>query len=348
MEKLKKLIALLCSFALVVLVFANVPHSASAAPKLSTKSVTITANNTYKITIIGREKNATYTFKSSNKKIVTVSDTGTIRGIKAGTATITVNSTIGKKTTKVGTLKVTVNKAPAPTPSPTPAPTPTPAPSEDPPLKEDGTIDYEKAKLVALTFDDGPNTTTTPKVLDVLEKYEVVASFFLIGNNINEQTKPIMERQLKMGCEINNHSWSHLSMSAMKPKEIKKEIADTSKKIKDTVGVTPKFFRPPYIATSATMYENIDLPFINGINGQDWEASKTAQQRSDAILRQMKDGSIILLHDFPGNDKTVDALELLIPELQRQGYVFVTVSQLFEYKGVDPNKENMLWSVVSK
>ena len=348
MNKMKKLIALLCSFTFVILALASIPESAAAAPKLSTKSVTITANNTYKINIIGKQKSATYTFKSSNKKIATVSSTGTVKGIKEGTATITVNSTISKKTTKVGTLKVTVKKAPAPTPIPTPAPTPTPAPSEKPPLKEDGTIDYEKAKLVALTFDDGPTTTTTVKILDKLEEDDVVASFFLIGTNITKETIPIMERQLEMGCELNNHSWSHLSMSSMKPAELKKEIKNASDKIKEAVGVTPKFFRPPFIATSPTMYENIDLPFINGINGSDWEGNKSAEDRTNAILKQMKDGSIILLHDFNGNDKTVEALDLLIPELQRQGYVFVTVSQLFEYKGVDPNKENTLWSVVTK
>lgn len=348
MNKMKRLIALFCGFTFVVLALANIPESAAAAPRLSTKSVTITANNTYLVNVIGKEKNATYNFTSSNKKIATVSDKGLIRGIKEGTATITVSSTISKKTTKVGTLSVTVKKAPAPTPTPTPKPTPTPAPSEKPPLKKDGTIDYEKAKLVALTFDDGPNTTTTVKVLDKLEEYDVVASFFLIGQNITKYTIPIMKRQLEMGCELNNHSWSHLNMSSMKPAELKKEIKDTSDKIKEAVGVTPKFFRPPFIATSTAMYQNIKLPFINGINGSDWEGNKSAQDRANAILKQMKDGSIILLHDFTGNDKTVEALDLLIPELQRQGYVFVTVSQLFEYKGVDPNKENMLWSVITK
>ncbi len=349
MIKFRKILALVCSFVIAVLALANVPKNALGAAKLSTSNVKITAGNTYKVNITGKEKNATYTYKSSNTKVATVSNTGTIKALKEGTATITVNSTIGKKTTKVGTLTVTVAKAPTPTPSPTPIPTPTPAPAEKPPLKKDGTIDYEKAKLVALTFDDGPNNTTTTQVLDKLEKYDVVATFFLIGQNISKDLKPVMERQLELGCELANHSWSHgNNMTSMTPAQLKKEISDTNKAIKDLVGVTPKFFRPPYISYNNTMFDNIKLTFINGINGSDWEGNKSPEDRYLAILRQMKDGTIILMHDFPGNDKTVEALDLLIPELQRQGYVFVTLSQLFEYKGADLKKPYTLWSVVSK
>jgi peptidoglycan/xylan/chitin deacetylase (PgdA/CDA1 family) len=355
MKNFKRFTAVLCSFVLVFLVFANViPQNASAAAKFASSSIKVSVNKTSKIIILNKNAKATYSFKSSNTKIATVNKSGEVKGIKVGTATITVNSTIAKKTTKLGTVKVTVIKAAkptaAPTATPTPVltPTPTPVPAEEVPLKEDGTIDYENAKLIALTFDDGPNTETTPKVLDKLEKYGVVASFFLIGQNISDTTKPIMERQLKDGCEINNHSWTHSNMASMTAKVAKKEITDTSKKIEDMVGVTPKFFRPPFIATSPTMYSAIDLPFINGINGVDWDATVTAEQRAESILKQAQDGNIILMHDFYGNNNTVAALDIIIPELQRRGYVFVTVSQLFEYKGVEPNVENKIWSLVTK
>lgn len=356
MKNFKKFTAILCSFVLVFLFVANViPDKASAAAaRLASTSIKVSVKKTTKIMILDKNPKATYTFKSSDSKVATVTKSGVVKGIKVGTATITVNSTVAKKTTKFGTVKVTVTKAAkptaAPTATPTPAltPTPTPVPAEEVPLKEDGSIDYQKAKLIALTFDDGPNTETTPKVLDKLEKYGVVASFFLIGQNISDSTKPIMERQLKDGCEINNHSWSHSNMASMSAKVAKKEIADTTKKIEDTVGVTPKFFRPPFIATSPTMYSAIDLPFINGINGVDWDATVTAEKRAESILKQAQDGNIILMHDFYGNNNTVAALDIIIPELQRRGYVFVTVSQLFEYKGVDPNKENFIWSLVKK
>lgn len=231
-------------------------------------------------------------------------------------------------------------KTPTPTPAPTKAPTPTPEPIPTPIPEED----YTGKKLVALTFDDGPNLQTTPLMLDKLEEHGVVASFFLIGQYINEDTKPVMERELELGCEINNHSWSHSNMSAFTPEKIKEEIKKTSDIINETVGVSPKFFRPPYIAVSAAMYENIDLPFINGINCVDWDASVSSDKRIETILNNVKDGDIILLHDFNGNQNTVDALDGIIQGLKDDGYAFVTVSKLFELKEVDPNVENKIWT----
>lgn len=353
MKNFKKFASVICSLLLVFLFVSNgITNDASAATKLTTTSMKLTVNKTSNIVIKDKNTKATYTFKSSDTKVATVSKTGAVKGIKAGTATITVNSTYNKKVSKVGSVKVTVSNVAKPTVAPTAAPTVTPKPTptivpvEVPKDPITGEIDYSKAMLIALTFDDGPNLTITPKVLDKLEKYNVVASFFLIGSNLNDSVKPVMERQLKDGCEINNHSWSHQYMTTFDAAKLKKEIEDTSKKIFDMVGVTPKFFRPPFIAYNATMYKAIDLPFINGINGADWEANATAQKRADSILAQAKDGNIILMHDFAGNNNTVDALDIIIPELQRRGYVFVTVSQMFEYKGVEPNKENTIWSLV--
>ncbi|MBH1939504.1 polysaccharide deacetylase family protein [Mobilitalea sibirica] len=238
---------------------------------------------------------------------------------------------------------VTPTETPAEnTPKPTVTPLPaTPTPTQAPVAQE---IDYTGKKLVALSFDDGPNLQTTPLVLDKLEKYGVVATFFLIGQNISDETVPVMERQLELGCEIANHSWTHLNMAQLEPEKIKEEILSTTDKIYETVGVTPVFFRPPFISTSDVMYENIDLPFINGINSADWDATVSAEQRAEGILSKVKDGDIILLHDFTGNDKTVEALDAIIQGLIDDGYALVTMSQLFELKGVDPNVENKIWT----
>jgi peptidoglycan/xylan/chitin deacetylase (PgdA/CDA1 family) len=237
--------------------------------------------------------------------------------------------------------QVTANPTVAPTA--TPEPTVTVAPTVVP-VEE---IDYTGKKLVALTFDDGPNLTITPFVLDKLEEYGVVASFFLIGQYIDEETKPVMERELSLGCEICNHSWTHSYMNELTTDEIKKEIRDTSNLIYEMVGVTPKFFRPPYIVTSTEMYDNIDLPFINGINCADWDESVTAEKRVELILNNVKDGDIILLHDFDGNQNTVDALDAIIQGLKDDEYELVTVNKLFELKGVEPNIANKIWSNTS-
>lgn len=206
------------------------------------------------------------------------------------------------------------------------------------------TVDKSNRKLIAITFDDGPALKTTPMVLDLLEKYKVKASFFLIGQFITEETKAIVERELSLGCEIENHSWSHPYMNEMTSEEIREEVHKTTEIMKQWFGITPVFFRPPYIAISNGMYENIDLPFICGINCLDWDVTVSAEQRSEMILNNAKDGDIVLLHDLEGNMNTVKALETIIPGLLEQGFEFVTVSRLFELKGVDPHVKYKIWS----
>ena len=202
-------------------------------------------------------------------------------------------------------------------------------------------------KMIALTFDDGPSTTTTPQVLDILEQYDVVATFFLIGEQVNSSTASIMQRQLAMGCELGNHSYNHVDMSNLSATDIQNQINWTSSAIKNTVNYDVKFFRPPYLATSNAMYQNIDLAFIQGVGCNDWESSVSASQRANTVLSSVSDGSIVLLHDFQGNTNTVQALPTIIEGLKNQGYTFVTLSELFAAKGVNPNQEYKIWSNVN-
>lgn len=207
-------------------------------------------------------------------------------------------------------------------------------------------VDISKP-LVALTFDDGPNTTTTVKVLDIIEKYDITASFFLIGNNINALNEKVIRRAYDMGCEIDNHSKSHSYMNKMEADEIAEEVAFVSDKVKEITGEPTKFFRPPYIAVNQTMYDNIDMPFICGAGCNDWDINVTVEERIENTLNQIKDGTIVLLHDAQGNNKTVEALDVIIPTLLDEGYQFVTVSELFEAKGVPISAEDTnLYTVV--
>lgn len=191
-------------------------------------------------------------------------------------------------------------------------------------------------KIVALTFDDGPNATTTLEVLNQLKKYKIIASFFLIADHMNEASKKSVKMAYDMGCEIANHSKTHSDMTKLSVEAIQEEIRYTSEAIQEITGTYPKFFRPPYISVNDTMVAQIDLPFICGVGGRDWEEEVTAQERAKLILDQVQDGSIILLHDFEGNEKTVEALDIIIPALQKENYAFVTVSELFKEKGVIP------------
>ncbi len=202
-------------------------------------------------------------------------------------------------------------------------------------------------KVIALTFDDGPNTTTTNEVLDILEKYNAKASFFLIGNNINEESAKTVKRAYDMGCEIDNHSRTHSNMGGMSAEEIIAEFDYVDEKVIEIIGEPTKFFRAPFIDVSDTMYEAIDVPFICGIDCQDYMQNVTAEERSDYIINNARDGVMVLLHDASGNDQTVEAIETVIPTLQAQGYEFVTLTELFERQGETP-KEDMMYSCMAK
>lgn len=199
-------------------------------------------------------------------------------------------------------------------------------------------IDYEldpSKPTIAITFDDGPNTTTTMEILDVLEKYQVRASFFLIGTNINDESTKSVKRAYDLGCDIENHSKTHSYMDKMTADEIKDEVAYVNDKVKEITGTTPKFFRPPYIAVNNTMYDSIDMTFISGLGCNDWEDRITADYRALYLEKKAADGVIFLLHDAEGNSKTVEALDKAIPILLEKGFQFATISELFELKGVE-------------
>ena len=203
----------------------------------------------------------------------------------------------------------------------------------------------EPAKYLALSFDDGPNLTTESKMLDVLAKHNVPATFFVIGNNINEESAKNMKRALELGCEIGNHSLTHSMMSQMDEEQVKAEIEATSVMIEKITGQRPKFFRPPYIDVKPEMYDWIALTFICGKGCEDWVATVGKEARREGIVANAEPGAIYLLHDFDGNDATVEALDEAIPELKKQGYVFVTVAQLFEILKCKPDGQTM-YSVV--
>jgi len=189
---------------------------------------------------------------------------------------------------------------------------------------------WAQKKLIALSFDDGPNTTTTVDMLNMLKKHKVKASFFVIGKNITPESAKIMQEVYKYGCSIENHSYTHSAMPSLSADSIKSEIAMTSALIKKYIGKDPQFFRPPYIAVNQVMYDNIELPFICGSGCDDWMPEVSAKERAERTIKNAKHGQIVLLHDMNGNKNTVDALDIIIPELKKQGFKFVTVPELFK------------------
>lgn len=205
------------------------------------------------------------------------------------------------------------------------------------------------SKYVSLTFDDGPNfpgDNTMERMLDLLEKNGVVASFFLIGNKITDENIPLIKRAVKMGCDIQNHSWTHQDMTKMTAEQIKEEYDKTDDKIIEITGVRPLFFRPPFISVNQTMYDTIPTPFICGQGCEDWVPTVLAEERLRQCKEYATDGILYLLHVNEQNVETYKTVEALIPWLKEQGYEFVTITKMFELKNVKNRKINDNWSYV--
>ena len=194
----------------------------------------------------------------------------------------------------------------------------------------------EQPLRIALTFDDGPNTTITPQVLDILEAESIPASFFLIGKHITPASAEVARRAVSMGCDLENHSMTHGFMNQTTPETIREEINGCTALIRDLSGSEPRFFRPPYIAVNQTLFDEVPLTFICGSNCRDWEPDVSAEERLQMLLSNARDGEIVLLHDMEGNIATVEALRRLIPLLKARGFRFFTCPGLFEACGVTP------------
>lgn len=203
-------------------------------------------------------------------------------------------------------------------------------------------------KVIALTFDDGPNTGVTNEVLDVIEEYGIKASFFVIGQNIDDESAKVMQRAHSLGCEIDSHSFTHSYMNEMSAEGITDEMERTAQLIYDNVGEYPKFFRPPYIAVNETMFDCIDLPFISGLGCNDWDDSVSIEKRVRFLTEKCPEDCIILLHDAKDNEKTAEAVRQAIPIMLENGFEFVTVSELFVAKGIVPTSDGIVYSYATE
>lgn len=194
-------------------------------------------------------------------------------------------------------------------------------------------LNYTKSdKLVAFTFDDGPSYNTI-KIVNTLVKYDSKATFFLVGNQVEKYAKT-MDVLVKNGMDIGNHTYSHKELTKLRDKEILKEIDLTNEVIYNKTGIKPMFLRPSYGAMNKRIKKLSTMPIIVwNIDTLDWKYHNSNKIK-DKILKYVSDGDIILMHDT--YVATLNAVEMVIPELKKQGYKIVSVSELFKYKGVKP------------
>lgn len=205
------------------------------------------------------------------------------------------------------------------------------------------TIEYEPtlnkttdnySKVVALTFDDGPSNYTD-EILDVLEKYNVTATFFVVGTNLNTKYNNTMARLIKLGNEVGIHGYFHKEFTKIKQSKVVEEIEYTNKLLKG-FNIEAKYIRPPYGSINNKLKKIIEYPIILwNVDTLDWKY-KDALKIYNNSIDDIHDGSIILMHDHYLS--SVKALDLIIPKLQEDGYKIVNITELFSLK--DINLEN--------
>ena len=188
-------------------------------------------------------------------------------------------------------------------------------------------------KKIALTFDDGPHPRITAEILGILEEYGVVATFFVIGQNVVNYPDA-MHLLVNSECEIGNHTYSHENFRNMSPYEIKMEFEKCQEMLTQTYSLEVALARPPEGFCSDTLYsvsEKLGYDIILwSIDTRDW-AHTSADDIAKNVLSNVEGGDIILMHDYlSGRNGTREALRIIIPELQKRGYEFVTVSELIE------------------
>ncbi|MFC5527945.1 polysaccharide deacetylase family protein [Cohnella yongneupensis] len=196
-------------------------------------------------------------------------------------------------------------------------------------------------KVIALTFDDGPHPRYTPQILDLLKQYHANATFFVVGKKI-KLYPDVLKRELNEGHEIANHTYSHAFLT--KGTNMKYEINKTEQTIFSVAGIRSQLFRPPggfYNEDLVRLVKQEGYKMIMWswhLDTRDWSLPGVARI-VNKVLKNASSGDIVLFHDYvEGGTQTVEALKRILPELEKQGYRFVTVSELLTYRKSVPAK----------
>jgi peptidoglycan/xylan/chitin deacetylase (PgdA/CDA1 family) len=188
---------------------------------------------------------------------------------------------------------------------------------------------------IAMTFDDGPHPTLTPKLLDILKERHIHVTFFVLGQMVKTHPE-ILAREVAEGHEIGNHSWDHPPLNKLAEGGLQHQLADTSAIIKEVSGKAPIIMRPPYGATNPRLSRAIEKEYgmkviLWSVDPIDWK-DPGPQVVTQRILSGGKEsggakpGAIILSHDI--HKGTVEAMPATLDALLAKGYKFVTVSEL--------------------
>ncbi|MDH4618565.1 polysaccharide deacetylase family protein [Brevibacillus sp. AY1] len=194
-----------------------------------------------------------------------------------------------------------------------------------------------KSKVIALTFDDGPDPRYTTQIAELLKEYNAKATFFVVGSRVKahpQVVRLLMEQQ----HELANHTYTHPDVRRISPANLREEVLATQEEIYKHTGLRPHLFRPPGgVYNESLVHVAKDAGFLVVMwswhqDTRDW-SDPGVKKITNKVLNNARNGDIVLFHDYGGNRKqTVDALREIMPELQKRGYQFVTVSELMKYR----------------
>lgn len=181
------------------------------------------------------------------------------------------------------------------------------------------------AKKIALTFDDGPHPRYTEQLLDGLKERNVVATFFVTGENAQNYPN-IIRREQEEGHLIGNHTYSHIQLTSGNRETFREELVKTNEILENITGEKVSFVRPPYGSWDKSFEKELNMfPVLWNIDPLDW-CSHNAECIAAKVVEKAGDGDIILMHDY--YDTSVTAALEVVDVLQKRGFQFVTVEEI--------------------
>ncbi|MFC6275237.1 polysaccharide deacetylase family protein [Levilactobacillus tangyuanensis] len=194
--------------------------------------------------------------------------------------------------------------------------------------KANRTKSVKTTKMVALTFDDGPDPKLTPRLLKTLKKYHVHATFFEVGQSVARYPK-ISRAVLAGGNELGNHSWNHPNFNSIGTAKTVSQVTRTNRAIYQATGTLPQYVRPPYGNITAAEGRAIEQPVVRwSVDSRDWAYLNTRKDINE-VMKDTHGGDIVLMHDI--HAQSVAAAPTIIKRLKAKGYKLVTVSELLNY-----------------
>lgn len=190
----------------------------------------------------------------------------------------------------------------------------------------------EAGRYIALTFDDGPSSLTTPELLDGLKERGARATFFVLGMEAEKEPE-LLRRIQAEGHQVAQHTYSHVKLNEISDAALTEELTKTNEILLDILGEGDYWLRPPYGLIREAQCALVNVPLITwSVDSEDWKL-REKEAVSRRVLEEAKSGDIILMHDI--HPTTVHAALTIVDELQAQGYTFLTVQELMCIYGVD-------------